>query len=656
MLTAKVIPAIKLPRDVARFFSYEVPETLEGKIKKGMLVEVPFRGKKVIGIVYEIEKEEKENIKFKIKKISSLLENSLSLSEKQIKFAEFISEYYYTPLSIVIKTIIPPITKKEAHKTIDLNPDSSIPETKEIKTDGILKNRKTLFIHNLGLEKHYLYHKLIKEKLSSGEQVLILMPESFDIYNFANFYIDKFGIEKVAILTSELTKNQYFSQWKKIENNKTKIIIGTRQAIFAPFSNLKLIAIDEEHNSSYKQWDMNPRYSAVLSAEKLADIWDAKIILSSPSPSVESYSRTLGKTPALSLNISNYGDSTSLEEEIINMEDERKKGNYQALSESLRKELLETIYKRKQAIIFIPRLGSNTITKCKDCGYIAECKECKNVLISSANGLYCARCKKKIDLIEKCPSCEGQNIISFGHGSEKIESEAEKLFENKNIKISRVDSGAIQDKSSQMKIYKDFLAGKIDILIGTQMVLKSWNMKNLSLIAILFPEIAFNQPSFKSKEKAFQFFTYLRNLKEEKKKIIIQSYKAENEISKYAKDIDIDNSYQKELENRKSISKIGYPPFSQLIKLIYKHQNPEICKKEAFGQFEILSNAIKNNAEWKNVFEIIKPYPASTFKEFGKFRYHIIIKSICGNVEARNRLLNLAKKDWIIDIDPDEIL
>ncbi len=658
-LLAKIIPAIKLPRDIARFFSYEVPGALEDKIKRGMFVEIPFRGKKIIGVVYEIKKEKIENIKFRIKKINSIFENGLGLSEEQIQFAEFISDYYYTPLSIAIKTIIPPITKKEARKIIDLNPNFSIPKTKKIKTDDILKNKKTLLAHSLGLEKHYLYYKLIKNRLSSGGQALILMPESFDIYNFANFYIDKFGIEKVAILTSELTKNQYFSEWKKIKSKEIKIIIGTRQAIFAPFSNLKLIIVDNEHNSSYKQWDMNPRYNAVLSAEKLADIWDAKIILSSPSPTVESYFKTLGKIPSLSLDISNYGNSASMENELIDMGEERKKNpdhSGSALSELLKSELLETIYKKHQAIIFIPRLGSNTITKCKDCGYIAECKECQNVLMYSANGLFCARCKKKIVLIEKCPSCKGQNVVSFGYGSEKIESEIQKLFENKNIKISRVDSGAIQDKSSQLKAYKDFLSGKIDILVGTQMVLKNWNMKNLSLVAVLSPEIAFNQPSFKSKEKIFQFFAYLHNLKSKNRKIIIQSYKAENEIFECAKNIDIDKFYLKELENRKSLSKIGYPPFSQLIKLIYKHQNPEICKNESIKLFEILNNAIINNAGWKDIFEITKPYPASTFKEFGKFRYYIIIKSICDKIETRNQLLFLAKKDWIIDIDPDEIL
>ncbi len=713
-LTAKIIPATKLPRDIAQVFSYAVPSKFEKKIKIGMLVEVFFRNRKIIGVVYNLEKKIIKKTDYKLKNIENLFDDSVSLSKEQIKLAEYISDYYYTPLSLVIKTIIPTITKNKPRKKIELNrvtlrqaqDDKNVMvslsnhnilrQTQNDISKKIKLKNKTLFIHNLQAERHSLYNEIIKKNIKGKAQALILLPEYFDVYNFAGFYKNKFGEDEVAILTSELTKNQYFSEWQKIKDGSAKIIIGTRQTIFAPFRNLKLIIADDEHSSSYKQWDMNPRYHGIKVAEKLAETWKAKIILSSPAPSVGSYyrvknklygchceklfvcSQTKSDEAILELNSSRvvtgllrHSTTLSLRSiprndrnnniKLIDINIERQKGNYSVLSEDLQNSLLKNIYKRKQAIIFIPRLGNNTITQCRDCHWIAQCKNCETTLISYGNYLYCQKCQEKIGLIKECPKCQGQNISSFGYGSEKIEREIEKLFANKNIKITRLDSGTASNKSKQLKIYKDFINKKIDILIGTQMVLKNWNLENLALTAILFPEIIFNQPEFNSREKSFQFLMSLYNKASANHQIIIQTHKPDNDLFKHvlrqAQD-DIEKFYTDEIENRKAISenKIGYPPFAQLIKLIYKDFNSQNCQTEAERMFRALDSKIKNDQKLKNKFEIIKPFPASSYKEFNKYRWHIIIKSICKDIELRDSLLNLVKKNWIIDIDPDVVL
>ncbi|MCK4591873.1 primosomal protein N' [Candidatus Parcubacteria bacterium] len=685
-LIAKIIPAVKLPMGITQVFSYAVPEKMEKKVRAGMIVKIPFRRKNILGVVLSVKKEMPENIKFKLKEINSLPEKNLKLSNRQIQLAEFVSNYYYTPLSLVIKTIIPDITKNKPRKEIELrdfSPQSSAERLRRSEISKLLKEiekkNKILLIHNLQSERHYLYYKIIKEKIETDGQALILLPESFDIYNFAKFYIDKFSKDKVAILTSELTKNQYFDQWGKIRDGSARIIIGTRQAVFTPFKNLKIVIADDEHNSSYKQWDMNPRYHGIKTAEKLAEIWKTKIVLSSPAPSVESYYRVKNKLNLLNnphLNPLPKGEGATLPN-LVNINTERQKGNYSVLSEDLQSNLMENIYKRKQAIIFIPRLGNNTITQCKECNWIAECKNCGTTLVSYTNHLYCARCMEKIELIKKCPKCAGQNIVSFGYGSEKIEKEIEKLFENKNIKISRIDSGIASNKSKQLKIYKDFINKKIDVLIGTQMVLKNWNLENLALTAVLFPEIIFNQPEFNSREKSFQFLMSVCNKVNKNHKIIIQTHKPDNDLFKHvilslSKDIMVRQAhhdkqqaqdgtlkfYSDEIKNRKAISKngIGYPPFSQIIKLIYKDFNSKRCENEAEEMFRILNSKIMNDKNLKNKFEIIKPFPASNYKEFNKYRWHIIIKSVCKDIKSRDSLLNCAKKDWIVDIDPDNIL
>ena len=674
-LIAKIIPATKLPRGVMQVFSYAVPNKFEKEIKAGMLVEVFFRNRKIVGVVYDLKKEVIKKTGYKLKDIENLLNDSVSLSKEQIELGKYISDYYYTPLSLVVKTIVPIITKNKPRKKIELRAFSPQSSAERLQGDGgeinkllqkIKFKNRILFIHNLRSQRHNLYGEIIKKSIRGKAQALVLLPEYFDVYNFADFYRDKFGENKIAILTSELTKNQYFNEWQKARDGSAKIIIGTRQTIFAPFQNLKLIIADDEHSSSYKQWDMNPRYHGIKAAEKLAKIWKAKIVLSSPAPSVGSYYGMKDKTPQppLSEGLLKFppdkggwgvGDG---EVKIIDISTERQKGNYSVLSEDLQNSLLENIYKRKQAIIFIPRLGNNTITQCRDCHWIAQCKNCETTLVSYINYLYCQKCQEKIELIKKCPKCAGQNISSFGSGSEKSEGEIKKLFENKNIKISRLDSGTASNKSKRIKIYQDFINGKIDVLIGTQMVLKNWNLENLALTAVLFPEIIFNQPEFNSREKSFQFLMSLRNKANENHQVIIQTHKPDNDLFKIIKNNNLEKFYSDEIKNRKAISKsqIGYPPFSQLIKLIYKDLNPEICRSEAERTYRLLNSKIANSKNLKDEFEIIKPFSASSYKEFGKYRWHIIIKSTCEDIALRDSLLNLVKKNWIIDIDPDSVL
>lgn len=252
--------------------------------------------------------------------------------------------------------------------------------------------------------------------------------------------------------------------------------------------------------------------------------------------------------------------------------------------------------------------------------------------------------------------CQGQNINSFGCGSEKIEQEIKDLFQNKNIKVARLDSETANNKSRQFKIYKDFIIGKIDILIGTQMVLKNWSLENLSILAIMFPEIIFNQPDFRSKEKSFQFLNSISQMANEEMRIIIQTNNIENPIYELLKNKSKNDFYKYEIEERKSIQKIGYPPFSQLIKLTYKDQNLKNCEDEANSMSRILQKKISGDKNLKTNFEITKPFPASNFREYGKYRYNIIIKSTCKDIESRNSLLNCIIKNWIIDIDPESVL
>ncbi len=645
---AEIIPAAKLPRDLMQSFSYKIPDSLKKEIAVGDIVRIPFRKKEILGAVKSFQRE--EAVKFELKEIKNI-EKNLGFSSGQMEIANFISEYYFAPISLVIKIMLPEITKQESRKEINLNSSCQIENPEETLrkqiVDAIQKENRLLLIHSMQSEKHEIYKDIIEKQKS---QTLLMLPEYFDIYNFANFYIEVFGREKVAILCSDITKNQYWQEWQKIRSGQAKIIISTRQGVFAPFQNLKLIIVDEEQNSSYKQWDQNPRYDGVQVAIKLAKIYKAKIILSSPVPSSETFYKAEDSFAKISIS-----QKFKKSPKIIDLSTERKKGNYSFISEELQTMLFEKIYAKKQALIFIPRLGEKTIQQCKDCGHIAECDTCHNALVSYRNKLYCSRCKQLYEALKSCPKCQGQNFSSFGAGSERIFKEIETLFDGKNIRAVELDS-ASESSNKQKKVYEDFQKGKIDILIGTQMIWKDWQMKNLELIGIIFPEVIFNIPGFRSKEKAWQFLTKTYSFAQNKT-VIIETYKPDHKYFKEIRNQSTENFLQEELKNRDSgLYKIAYPPFGKLIKLIYKNPDARICEKEAKWQYEILKREIFN-LNLQNSFEIIPPFPAQSFREYGKYRWHIIIKyQNRTELEIRNKVLNCVGKDWIVDIDPDEIL
>jgi len=653
ILIADIIPDAKLPKEISQFFSYSVPEEFEGMIRKGSVVKIPLRKKNIAGVVFGLRKEIATETKYKLKDIIGLIDDQINLPPQLIEISEYVSEYYHSPISLVVKTILPDIVKNKSRKDASLNVNSAIKKVSKDKFEKVMSELKTknLLIHDLISDRHSLYLNVINKLHKKDGQALLIFPEYFDIYNFSSFYINALGRENISILTSDLTENLFYQEWKKVLDGKAKLVIGTRQAVFAPFKRLDLIIADNEHSSSYKQWDMNPRYNAINLCEKLSSLWNAQLILSSPSPSVETFSRSrTGEFAAINI----AENSSGKKYEIIDMKTEREKKNFSIFSEKLKDELLGAIYNRKQALIFLPKLGLNTVTKCKDCEYMAHCEDCSTLLSTFKDNLYCTHCKKRSDLMKKCPKCGGQNIASFGYAIEAVEKEIESLFSNKNISISRLDSTTAENKSQQKKIYENFTKGKIDILIGTQMAIKNWNLENLSLVAILFPEIFFNQPDFRSRERSFQFLVGLKNEINAKRQVIIQTFNKENEI--FAQSDNTTIFYESELQFRKGVSRIGYPPFSSLIKLIYKNEDVNKCKREAEELFETIFKKINSAENLRNDFEIIRPYPAQSFKEHGKFRYYIVIKCALNDAAKRDIILSEVKKDWIIDVDPDSLL
>jgi primosomal protein N' (replication factor Y) len=648
---AEVIPAIKLPGNVAYAFSYEIPAGLRSAIRIGSVVRIPFRRQEVLGVVESFSP--KSEAAYELKKLGGV-ETALSFSESQLQLARFISDCYLTPLNLLIKMMLPTVPKKEARTGIRLDEAASLPTLDAQLEKSVLEftdsHERTLLLHRFGPERHALYAQLIARQPESA-QTLLLLPEYFDLYAYADRYIKKFGRDRVALLCSGITKNQFYAEWQKVQSGAARVVIGTRQSVFAPFTRLDLIIIDDEHNSSYKQWDQNPRYHGVTAALELAAIHRSRIVLSSPCPSLESFQRTKEDFALLDLTT-----APTNWPRILDFEIERKMGNYSYLSEALKDNLLEKIYAKKQALIFIPRLGQRTMHQCKDCGYIAECPVCQSALIGFKDKLYCPRCKQLSETLSACPKCHGQNIKAGGGGSSRVFDELNLLFENKNINIVELDSSTSDDSGSNQKIYADFQHGKIDILVGTQMIWKNWNMPRLELVAAILPEIIFGSPGFRSRERSWQFLAKLYQYAQDKE-MFVETYKPEHKYLIEFKEASMVKFLEAELEARcAGLSRIPYPPFGRLIKLVYKHPDACCCEKEARWRYEQLKQKIYDGG-LKDTFEVMPPFAAQNYREYGKYRWHLILR--CkrdADIAVRRQLLFDIIKNWIVDIDPDEIL
>lgn len=654
-----VIPAIKLPRDLEQIFTYHLPAALKQEVRCGSLVQIPFRRKIVSGVVQKT-KPQKEKPDFKLKSVKSVWPEA-RFSEQAMELMRRISTYYYAPLSWSAKAMLPNRTTRAARAAPRFFPDFETSTTSQpqlnTSSEKIIGNRKTVLMHNLFNRKLKLYHHLIQRhtKTDSRKQTLLLFPENFDVQISAHFFIKRYGNEQISILSGELTDNQFFAEWLKAASGKARLILGTRRALFAPFQNLSLIIVDEEHSSSFKQWDQSPRYSAVQVASWLAELWHAAIIFSSPTPSLETF--TLTQRPRSLHHLAVIQSPAPSKPQIIDMNAERQNDNFNLLSETLQSELLKTVYHHRQALLFTPRLGSYTALICKDCNHLASCDTCQNTLIEKSDYLYCTRCKKSSPLLTECPQCHGSNLQAFGSGIERVTEAVKEMFKEKNIRIATLGGGNQEISSATLqKIYRDFTTGKIDILIGTQMILKNWPQPNLTLLGVLLPESLFVQNFFRSQEKLRQLLQRFYAAAPHQK-VIIQTNKPEHPFFEKLSQETYKQFLSSEIPVRQhSALKIPYPPFGKIIKLIYKHPDPTVAKKEAQYAYKTLKNFI-DDRHLRAQVEIITPFAAQNYREHGKYRWHLILRHTLNlPLSTRNLLLAQTKKDWIFDIDPDEIL
>lgn len=451
---------------------------------------------------------------------------------------------------------------------------------------------KPYLLHGVtGSGKTLVYIRIIEKVLNLGKEAILLVPEISLTPQVVKIFKQNFG-KVVAILHSGLSDGEKYDEWRKIEKGEVSIVVGARSAIFAPFTNLGVIIVDEEHSATYKQ-ENTPRYNAIDVAIKRARTYDIPLILGSATPSVESYTRALTGAYEL-LEMKNRVNHNLPKVTLIDMKDEFKKGN--RIFSSLFKEKINTALENgEQAIVLLNRRGFSTVISCKECGYTHKCPNCDIPLTyhKSTNSMKCHYCDYTAPKLNICPECHSKNINALGMGTERLESLINEQFPL--AKTIRMDVDTTKNKGAHGRIIEAFREGKYNVLVGTQMISKGLDFPNVTLACVVNGDSSLNIPDFRSAERTYQLLNQIagragRALK--KGEVIIQGFNMNHYSIVTASKHDYEKFYREEIKIRKALK---YPPFYNLAYIRISGKKYEEVTDEASKIAYYLKKEIPNN-------------------------------------------------------------
>jgi len=509
-----------------------------------------------------------------------------------------------------------------------------------------------------GSGKTELYLQATREALRCGGQAIILVPEISLTPQIVRRFQARFP-GQVGLLHSKLSEGERYDTWRRARAGLLKIIIGARSALFAPLPNPGLIVIDECNDDSYYQSDP-PFYNAVSAAQNYAQIGGCVCILGSATPSVvQRYQAEVGQSLRLELTqrIASEAPVESAKKldlppvRIVDMRAELKAGNRAIFSRELTDALAATLKRGEQAIVFLNRRGTATYIFCRDCGYVVRCPRCDTPLtyhVSSGEKLLCHRCGYTRQMPKVCPECNGSNIRAYGLGSEKVEAEVQALFPK--ARTLRWDWETTRQKESHEIILSHFAAGRADVLIGTQMLAKGLDLPRVTLVGIVLADVGLFLPDPFAPERVFQVLTQVAGRAGRSSlggRVILQTFAPEHYVIQNAARHDVKGFYQHELDQRR---RLGYPPFSRLVRLEYRHLDPVKAEEDAHKLSAKLKTQIETG-DWKSV-TTIGPAPCFFPRVNGSYRWQIILRGSDPVSFLGGRL----PSGWRVEVDPVSLL
>ena len=515
------------------------------------------------------------------------------------------------------------VYNKDSAKTLTIEQENIIREY--INSD----DKMFLLKGVTGSGKTEVYMKLVERVLLEGKSAIILVPEIALTPQMIERFKGRFGVN-VALFHSKLSDGERFDEWFRVKEGKAKVIVGARSAIFLPAKNLGLIIIDEEHENTYKS-EQNPKYQTKEVAEYLSELKGCKVILGSATPSIETYYRALtGEMKLLELN-SRVDNKPMPPMKVIDMRNELKGGNKSLFSRELFIAIQERLKRKEQIILFLNRRGFSTFVSCRSCGYVFKCDECDISMTYHKNGLlichYCGKTKREP---RECPKCHSKYVKFFGAGTQRVEEEVKKYFNNAGI--LRMDVDTTRDKHSYERIYNTFKNGEADILIGTQMVSKGLDFKNVTLVGILAADMSINIPDYRAAERTFQIITQVAGRAgrgDKQGEVLIQTYTPQHYSLQYAVNYDYEGFYEKEFTVR---AMMKYPPFGKLLLINGTSKKEELLK----NFMHKITMMIKPLVESCLDIEILGPIPCMISKVKENYRWQIVIKGEFDSYFSKN--------------------
>lgn len=486
-----------------------------------------------------------------------------------------------------------------------------------------------------GSGKTSVFIKLIERVIDDNRGIIVMVPEISLTPQFVAQFSQRFG-DKIAVFHSALSLGERLDEYKRVKKGLAKIVIGTRSAVFAPFENLGLIIMDEEQEYSYKS-ESSPRYHAREIAKFRCAQNNALLILSSATPSVETYYYAQNGRYSLNTLTARYGSATLPNVVTADMNIEVQNGNTTGFSDVLLENLAYNLEHKKQSILLLNRRGHNTFVTCRTCGDPVTCPNCSISLTyhSANNRLMCHYCGYSVPYTDECPTCHSKSLRFGGTGTQKAESDIAELFPE--ARILRMDTDATSSKSSYEKMISAFARGDYDILVGTQMVAKGLNFPNVTLVGVLNTDQMLYADDYRSYERSFSLLTQVVGRSgrgESKGMAVIQSYTPDNLIISMAAKQDYDMFYNTEINVRKAML---YPPFADICLVGFVGENQAVTLR---GANEFLKSfiALAQKEYPKLPLRILGPSPALVVKVSNKFRYKLIIK--CKNNREFRKLLS----------------
>mgnify|MGYP001565613632 CR=1 FL=1 len=665
-----VIPLTAIPRGQPQLLSYFSSQP----VAKGGVVMIPLNRREVKGIVVggsDLQKNKlllKKAADYELKNVIKIISAAPLVANWQLAIAEFLSNYYFAPLGLCLKTVLPPFWGKKKYQSKITN--VALSYICRIRQHFGLWGKlapPTKFTRTNLVNHHLDYQRDIETTIKEEKQVFLMAAEKIAV----GYFIEKFKNLDPVYISSGLPNRDCHVVWQDAASGKKKLIIGTRVGLFLPFNNLGLIIVDDESNEAYKS-DMTPRYHAADLAAEIAKVRGAKLILNSIAPRLETYHNlelgTHNSKSAIQRLLTPKSFATGqathykLQTSLVSMVDELRAGNFSIFSRELQDVFLKIENLKLKIILYIPRRGHANFILCQTCGQPLTCPNCSASLVPHTleagsqrleARIVCHHCDHIQPQPKQCPACGGYQLKAYGIGLEKVIAELKKFFQYQNIKlpeILRLDSDWVRTEAEEEKVVSSFQGNQGAIMVATQMIFSHKRLISAPIVGIINADTLINIPDFRAEESLFRQIYILGQMAE---RLIIQTHNPDDPAIKFAARGELKKFFEDELASRREFS---YPPHSRLIKLTYRHQNPAKAQREA----TILAERLKQSSSlWPPAsgLQLFGPAPAFIFKERGLYHWLIILK-LNQNLEikTRNELLRVVPSGWAIDIDPKNII